>query len=234
MRATDFLLSIFVISMCPQIVHGSSRTLNFSQNFLYFSIGETYYDRLAIEESINVFLGSPSKASGSSSSDFKKSINLNYDTEVKTVYPSVNFGLGWKKYVTHENFLPVFVQLNVSSGSSKFHLPRGLKPLVEPIDIKANYHALGTQLGLTSQFKFSSGLRFTSEYGMEKKYVEIQSSIQSPILNIESNKHHFIEKYFVRFSHEFGADIKLIPTIQFSHYRDGYSELSLQMEVLIP
>jgi hypothetical protein len=226
---------VAVIFVCNVISanHCLAKTSNNLYSSITFSLGETYYDKLGLDAAISSFIGSPNEASGSSSSSFIESVEVSYNTKVKVVSPNHSLGIKITKYFSDESLLPSFLQIGYRSGISRFYLPNGLKPFVEPINITTNYSSWDATIGATFDFNLPHSYRLFSSFGFQKSIAQIQTNVSSPILKIETDERHSPEKYFISLFGEFSEVLKFEPCLQYSHYQDGYSDITFTINLPI-
>ena len=100
-------LILFSLNFLACLYGSSSYAQNskHSHTEISFTVGEFYYDRLAIENTISSFLGAPSQTSGSSASSFYDSVTLSHGTEVQIVELSKNVGVGLVASVFNSAFV---------------------------------------------------------------------------------------------------------------------------------
>ena len=200
---------------------------------LTVAMNDTYFDRLGVEDAISSFLGSPSQASGSSSSAYFNSVKLNHGTSVEIVEPNRNLSVGLRNSYYAGSDISLFFEFGFKTGTASYYLPQGLKPFIEPISIQTKQNSIETLAGTSLKFDFAPLNDLNINFGLQSSLVHIETHVFSPILKIRSFREQIVNNYFVSLGGEFGDDNKIRPILRYNQYEDGFSEVSFKLKLLL-
>ena len=175
------------------------------------------YDQLAIQDAMKKFFGSKNDivyTGPISSEQFKTEIYNTYDVNILSEKYSEPLIVGYSKRFDLQNFLSTEFSISYNTGNSKYYLPNGLKPFIEPVHIKVNY----VSLNLNTLFVYSKYLNSTLsaeiKFGLNQSLGWVKSNIDSDLLEVATNKRHASSNLIFNLSLPIGREFKIKPGIQ--------------------
>lgn len=175
------------------------------------------YDQLAVQDALEKFFGSKNEIVYSgpiSSEQFKTEIYNTYDVKILSENNSKPLIVGYSKKFDLENFLSTELNVSYNTGNSKYFLPNGLKPFVEPVHIKVNYISLNLNALFVYSKYLNSTLSAEIKFGLNQSLGWVKSSIDSDLLEVATNKKHANSNLIFNLSFPIGREFKIKPGIQ--------------------
>ena len=123
-----------------------------------------------------------------SSEQFKTEIYNTYDVNIFSGNSSRPVTIGYSKRFDLENFLSTEFSISYNTGNSKYYLPNGLKPFIEPVHIKVNYVSLNLNALFVYNKYLNSTLSAEIKFGLNQSLGWVKSSIDSDLLEVATNK----------------------------------------------
>ena len=200
-------------------------TLSFSSEFsIERGTGNIFYDQLAVQDALSSFFGPKQKVISSgplTKQQFSAQIKNTYDIEVK---PEESDGVtGIKLQFRNYFYLNIYSEMGISlkKGNSKYYLPQGIKPFIEPIFINIQFEELDLSSSIVYEKKICPYISGIVKFGFSGATAKVQSKVLSDLLDVKTNQNHSSFKSVIEIGTSIGNQWKLIPTIKFSRYSNN-------------
>ena len=111
--------------------------------------------------------------------------------------------------------------ISLKKGNSKYYLPQGIKPFIEPIFINIQFEELDLSSSIVYEKKIYPYISGIFKFGFSGATAKVKSKVLSNLLDVKTNQNHSSFKSVIEIGSSIGNRWKLIPTIKFSRYSNN-------------